>query len=224
MNLLTAMKKFAFLILGISLILVSCKKEKVTAEDTAHRIVVKDATGQVQANAEVVLFHSAADLLADTSAYLTLHTGTDGSVIVPENQVANTLICRAEKGTLTSEFLGFEYTHVNRTYAITIQQPSDDQLLCGHGSKKWIMTGYKINGTPQSYVVTSTLNADGTWTDTNGNSGNWHFTNNNTELVYDYTSSGMTVTFTVQELTADFISLKSIQSGMTIEMEMTAVD
>ena len=85
------------------------------------------------------------------------------------------------------------------------------------------MTGYKVNGASQPYVVTSTLKSDGTWIDTNGNSGAWHFVNNDTQLVYDYTSSGMTVTFTVLELTSGFINLTSVQSGMTIDMEMTAV-
>ena len=203
--------------------LISCKKDDPEPTDTLHKIVVTDHSGQAQENAEIKLFHSHSDLIADTNSYLTLHTDASGSVVLPESQVLNTLICRATKGSLTSEFTAFEYTSSDKVYSIIIKQPSGDQLLCGHGSKNWLMTGYKINGTSQPYVVTSTLNSDGTWTDTNGNSGAWHFANNNTELIYDYTSSGMVVTFTVLELTADFISLTSVQSGMTIDMEMTAV-
>lgn len=212
-----------FLLFILALAFVSCKKEKAEQIKTGHQILVKDNSGQAQANAEIRLYHSVSDVIADTNSYLTLQTDAAGTVTLPENEVQDTLICRATKGSLTSEFTASKYTATSNTYSIIVSQPSDDQLLCGHGSKKWLMTSYSINRTPQPYVVTSTLNADGTWTDTNGNSGTWQFANNNAELVYDYTNSGMVVTFSVLELTADFISLKANQSGMIIEMEMTAV-
>ena len=216
------MKKNIFLIF-ILLTMVSCKKEKTATEDNRYRIVVKDQSGQLQPNAEIRFFHSVQDLISGTNAYFTSQTDSEGMVIVPESEVTDTLICLAQKGTLTSEFLALKYTPSSKIYSVVIQQPADEQLLCGHGAKKWLMTSYIMNGTPQNYVVTSTLNADGTWTDTNGNSGTWHFENNHAQLVYDYTTSGMVVAFDVMELNQHFISLKTNQAGMVIEMEMTAV-
>lgn len=213
------MRKIALLFI-ILLLGFSCKKEKQA--DNKKQITVQNENGEKESNASVKIFSSVSDLIADTNAVSIFQSNENGSVILPEN-TPNTIICLVRKGERTSEFIATEYTGVNNNYIVTVNFPSKTQLLCGHGSKKWLMTGYSINGVPQSYVVTSTINSDGTWTDTNGNSGAWHFNDDNTELIYDYSGSGMTVTFKVMAFTKDYIKLQSIQSGMTIDMEMTAI-
>lgn len=215
------MKKITFFFV-LALVVPACKRDKVTLENV-HTITVKNAAGEPQPDAQVKLFYSVSDLMADTNAYLSLTTGSSGSVLLPGSNYPESLICKAEKGTLTSEFTAMQYTASNRTFQVVISQPSSAQCLVGHGTKQWLMTSYSINGSPQNYVVTSTLNADGTWTDSNGNAGSWHFAGNDQQLVYDYTSSGMTIVFDVLELTKSLVRLKSVQPGMTIEMEMTAV-
>lgn len=216
------MKKLLLLFI-VSLLSVACKKEKQTdLTGNQKQITVQNENGEKESNASVKIFASVSDLIADTNAVSMFQSNENGIAVLPEN-TTNTIICLVQKGEKTSEFISTQYTGVNNNYTITISLPSSNQLLCGHGSKKWLMTGYSINGVPQSYVVTSTINSDGTWTDTNGNSGTWHFENNNTELVYDYSGSGMTVVFTVLEFTKNDIRLRSVQSGMTIDMEMTAV-
>jgi len=216
------MKKLLLLFI-ISLLGFACKKEKQgDLTGNQKQITVQNENGGKESNASIKIFASVSDLIADANVVSVFQSNENGIAVLPEN-TPNTIICLVRKGEKTSEFIAMEYTAVSNNYAITISLPSSAQLLCGHGSKKWLMTGYSINGVPQSYVVTSTINSDGTWTDTNGNSGTWHFENNNTELVYDYSGSGMTVVFTVLEFTKNYIRLQSVQSGMTIDMEMTAV-
>jgi len=216
------MKKIFLCALFAAFALVSCKKQEIVLpEFPGSRLCVRNGSGELQENASVKLFHSVQDLIADTNAYLSLQTDETGYVTLPPAH-PDTLICLATKNTLSSEFVAFAYTPVFNVYAVEVGQPTGAQLLCGHGSKQWLMTHYSINGAPQPYTVTSTLNADGTWWDTNGNSGAWHF-NGDTELVYDYTGTGMTVAFTVLEFTSKFIQLEANQSGTLIAMEMTAV-
>ncbi len=207
------------LLTAFAVFISSCKKQEKA--DDSYTIFVTDNGGNLQPDASINVYHSVEELKSDSNPTV-LSANGDGFFTLPDHLVADSLICRAEKGTLTSEFNAFKYAPYNRMYKIVVRHPGGDQLLCGHGSKNWIMTSYSVNGVPTPYNVTSTLNADGTWTDSNGNSGNWHFENGFSELIYDYTSSGMTVNFEVQELTADFISLRGMQSGMVIDMEMTA--
>jgi|GEM_PF-2782945 len=221
-NQILHMQKIFVALLILSLF-VSCKKEKTNpAMATTGKIVVTNSAGQPEGGATVSLFHSTQDLISGTGAYATLQTDASGTVPLPANS-PDTLICLAVKNGLSSEFIAFKYPVTQHVCNVQMAQPTGTQLLCGHGTKKWLMTSYSINGTPQSYVVTSTLYADGTWTDTNGNSGAWHFENNGTELVYDYTSSGMVVNFTILEFNATFIKLEAEQMGTLINMEMTAV-
>lgn len=213
------MKKIILLI-AVAVAAHSCKEPAQAEPD--YIISVGDDSGAMQVGAEVRLFHSVADLKANVNPYFVTQTNGDGWCVLPEGFVTDSLICLAQKGPLTSKFKAFKYTAPHRAYNVIVSQPEELHLLCGYGSKQWLMTSYSINGTPQSYVVTSTLNDNGTWSDTNGNAGTWHFENNHTQLVYDYTS-GLVVTFDVLELTEGFIKLKGNQSGNVIDMEMTAV-
>lgn len=221
---------YALLIFDMS----SCKKSELTeVVDNSdnnvreYKIQVNDINGVSQPNAIVKLYNSEENLLDDTLAFLSLTTAADG-IAVTEESLPTKLYCKAEKGSRTSEFLDWYFHPVeignSLVYQVTIAQPNNTQLVCGHGSKSWLMTEYTINGVSQGYEVISILNSDSTWTDSNDRSGMWYFLNGETQIFYDYDGSGLEVTFDVLELTQDYVSFSSNQWGMQIEMEMTAID
>lgn len=210
--------------------LISCKKEVIKEQPSSvakTEIIVTDESGAVQGNSEVKIYLSENDLLKDTLVVQTLITDAEGRIVL-EIVKNDTLYAIAGKGQLTSEFssLSFlpEVTGSRTVYRIKMRQPTKTEWLCGHGSKKWFMDGYTMNGSYSSYPVTSVLYEDGTWTDSNGRSGNWQFANNETQLIYDYFGNGMNLTFTITEFNEDFINLYFNQMGYSIGMSMTAVD
>lgn len=200
---------------------VSCKKEVAKTE-----IIVTNESGVIQGNTKVKIYLSANTLLNDTLVYKTFVSNIEGKILLDFK--LDTLYALAENGQLTSEFSSLyflpETTGKHTVYKIKMRQPTKTEWLCGHGSKKWFMDGYTMSGSYSSYPVTSTLNEDGTWTDSNGRSGNWQFTNNETQLIYDYFGNGTNLTFTITEFNQNFINLSFDQMGYSIEMSMTAVD
>lgn len=227
---------FALTILAYALLIFdmsSCKKtetpdlpEQTIPVAKTYEVQVRDTQGAAQQGVTVKLYQSEDDLLNDTLEFVTLITNENG-IAFSEDSLPSMLFCKAEKGNMTNEFLDMSYhaTELENSliYEVTITTPTKTQLLCGHGSKDWLMTEYTINGASQGYEVISVLNSDSTWTDSNDRSGSWYFLNSETQIFYDYDGSGLQVTFDVVELTKDYVNFSANEWGMQIEMEMVAL-
>ncbi len=206
------MKHIFLLAFLTPLLFLSCNK--ISRFD--YKIVVKDNNGTLWPNTDVKFYHIASDLDADTNAYLSLYTNSDGEAKVPRSMAYADIICRAEAkftyddhyDVYTNEYFKTVISLEKRTYNITIVTPSREVKLCGHGSKKWKLTQVNHFGSSQPFTeCITTFNLDGTWTDDSGNIGEWEFLEDG-RLVYDSPIIPLTDTFYPYNMSVHSMHLK----------------